>query len=41
MPFDCDKMGGCGNGTKRVPKSSCAIDFARVKPGYNFRWKHE
>ena len=27
VPFDCDKMGGCGPGTKRVPKRSCAIDF--------------
>lgn len=27
IPFDCDKMGGCGPGTKRVPKRSCAIDF--------------
>ena len=27
IPFDCAKMGGCGPGTKRVPKKSCAIDF--------------
>lgn len=27
VPFDCVKMGGCGPGTKRVPKRSCAIDF--------------
>jgi hypothetical protein len=27
VPFDCVKMGGCGPGTKRVPKKSCAIDF--------------
>lgn len=24
--FDCGKLGGCGPGTKRVPKKSCAID---------------
>lgn len=27
VPYDCAKMGGCGPGTKRVPKRSCAIDF--------------
>eukprot|EP00595_Chromulina_sp_UTEXLB2642_P002092 CAMPEP_0196765190 /NCGR_PEP_ID=MMETSP1095-20130614/7773_1 /TAXON_ID=96789 ORGANISM="Chromulina nebulosa, Strain UTEXLB2642" /NCGR_SAMPLE_ID=MMETSP1095 /ASSEMBLY_ACC=CAM_ASM_000446 /LENGTH=124 /DNA_ID=CAMNT_0042122795 /DNA_START=9 /DNA_END=380 /DNA_ORIENTATION=+ len=26
VPFDCESMGGCGPGTKRVPKKSCAID---------------
>ena len=26
IPFDCEKMGGCGAGTKRVPKKSCAVD---------------
>jgi hypothetical protein len=25
IPFDCEEMGGCGPGTLRVPKKSCAI----------------
>ena len=41
VPFDCDKMGGCGKGTKRVPKKSCAIDPNIMGPSYNWRWKHE
>ena len=41
VPFDCAKMGGCGPGTKRVPKRSCGVDFSRVDERYNFRWKHE
>jgi hypothetical protein len=40
VPFDCEKMGGCGPGTKRVPKKSCAIDFSLINEKY-FRWKHE
>jgi len=27
IPFNCEKIGGCGPGTKRVPKKSCAIDL--------------
>ena len=41
VPFDCEKMGGCGPGTKRVPKKSCAIDFSLINEKYNYRWKHE
>lgn len=37
VPFDCDKLGGCGPGTKRVPKRSCAIDTP-IPPNYNWEW---
>ena len=26
VPFDCVAMGGCGAGTKRTPRVSCAVD---------------
>jgi hypothetical protein len=38
VPFDCDKMGGCGPGTKRVPKKSCAIDINNMNPKYVWEW---
>ena len=38
VPFDCEKLGGCGPGTKRVPKKSCAIDPSVVKKGYKWVW---
>jgi hypothetical protein len=38
IPFDCEAMGGCGPGTKRVPKHSCGIDYDRIKPGYDWEW---
>lgn len=41
VPFDCEAIGGCGSGTKRVPKKSCAIDFSIVDEKYNWHWKHE
>lgn len=41
VPFDCVKMGGCGKGTRRVPRKSCGIDISLVSDKYNFRWKHE
>ena len=40
VPFDCEKMGGCGPGTKRVPKRSCAIFPERVDKNYDWRWEH-
>lgn len=51
IPFSCNgKTGdttGCGEGTKRTPVSSCAIDFDLVneridiKAKYNWYYKHE
>lgn len=38
IPFDCGKMGGCGPGTKRVPKKSCAIDPAVMGSNYDWTW---
>mmetsp|Transcript_33323 Transcript_33323/g.62143 ORF Transcript_33323/g.62143 Transcript_33323/m.62143 type:complete len:109 (+) Transcript_33323:874-1200(+) len=26
FPFNCAKMGGCGEGTKRTPAKYCAVD---------------
>lgn len=31
---------GCGVGTKRFPKQSCAIDPTLMKPGYRWDWVH-
>lgn len=39
VPFDCVKIGGCGPGTKRVPKRSCAIDFDTNFSSYNWYWE--
>ena len=39
VPFDCIKIGGCGHGTKRVPKRSCAIDFDANYTSYNWYWE--
>jgi hypothetical protein len=36
IPFDCAAMGGCGSGTKRVPKKSCAVDPTVIDRNYNF-----
>jgi hypothetical protein len=36
IPFDCEEMGGCGPGTLRVPKKSCAIDPKVIDRGYDF-----
>lgn len=41
VPFDCEKIGGCGVGTKRVPKVSCAIDPSVMNYNYNWRWRHD
>ena len=38
IPFDCDAMGGCGPGTKRVPKQSCAIDPGTDYSKYDWFW---
>ena len=38
IPFDCDKMGGCGPGTKRTPKRSCAIDPGVIGDSYDWKW---
>eukprot|EP01035_Chromulina_nebulosa_P022397 gene22397-29001_t len=40
VPFDCESMGGCGPGTKRVPKKSCAIDPSVLSFSYNWIWDH-
>lgn len=32
VPFDCVHIGGCGTGTKRTPRKSCAVD-----PRTNFK----
>ena len=39
VPFDCDKLGGCGAGTKRVPRRSCAINPATNFSSYNWNWE--
>ena len=39
VPFDCIAMGGCGPGTKRTPKISCAIDPSVLGPNYRWRWE--
>lgn len=36
VPYDCEKMGGCGLGTKRTPKKSCAIDPSVMNA--NYKW---
>ena len=36
VPYNCLAMGGCGHGTKRVPKKSCAIDLNYDMPNYNW-----
>lgn len=41
VPFDCEAMGGCGKGTKRVPKKSCAINPANMNKDYVWRWNHD
>ena len=38
VPFDCDAMGGCGVGTKRVPKKYCAVDPKIDWVNYDWRW---
>ena len=38
IPFDCEAMGGCGPGTLRVPKKSCAIDFKADYKTYDWMW---
>jgi len=38
VPFNCELMGGCGLGTKRTPKKSCAIDPAVMSIDYNWSW---
>lgn len=38
IPFDCEKIGGCGAGTKRVPKRSCAIDPNTDFSKYDWTW---
>jgi hypothetical protein len=40
IPFDCEEMGGCGPGTLRVPKKSCAIDPKVIDRGYDFYRKN-
>ena len=37
-PFDCEKMGGCGPGTLRVPKKSCAVDINVPFETYEWSW---
>jgi hypothetical protein len=38
IPFDCEKIGGCGAGTKRVPKKSCAVDPTVDIKKYDWNW---
>ena len=47
VPFNCETMAekagkggknGCGPGTKRTPKKSCAIDESIVNEDYNWIW---
>jgi hypothetical protein len=38
VPFDCEEMGGCGTGTKRIPKKSCAINPTLVDDRYSWEW---
>jgi hypothetical protein len=38
IPFDCEAMGGCGSGTKRVPKKSCSIDPKVDMKTYDWEW---
>lgn len=38
IPFDCEAMGGCGPGTKRVPKKSCAVDATVDIKKYDWNW---
>jgi hypothetical protein len=40
IPFDCEAMGGCGSGTKRVPnpKKSCAVDYKEDIKKYDWNW---
>ena len=40
IPFDCAAMGGCGAGTKRTPKQSCAIDTSVMNSRYRWDWDH-
>ena len=40
IPFDCEAMGGCGEGTKRVPRESCGVDPRRITSDYNWAWNH-
>lgn len=39
IPFTCPE-GECGEGTKRTPSKSCAIDPSIVKKGYRWDWVH-
>jgi len=41
IPFACATNGGCGPGTHRVPKESCAVDTRRdlLKAYYNWMWE--
>jgi len=36
FPFDCNKVGGCGRGTKRTPRKYCGIDTSRDWNKYVF-----
>lgn len=38
IPFDCEALGGCGPGTKRTPKKSCAINGSVMNRKYNWIW---
>jgi hypothetical protein len=35
VPFNCELMGGCGAGTKRTPKKSCAIEMTQSNNSSN------
>ena len=38
IPFDCDKMGGCGAGTKRAPRRLCSIQNIASFEKYDWLW---
>ena len=39
VPFDCKAMGGCGEGTKRVPEKSCGINLKVNISEHNWYWE--
>ena len=40
IPYNCEAMGGCGPGTKRIPLNSCAITPDLDYSTYDWYW-HE